>query len=136
MGRRDRAGPSEKVTVMESRITAALAVEFWKLLRAFERAGERLPREQTARAAAQARFSASRLEGLLREAGLSLVHLDGREFEPSLPATAINIEDFEGAENLLVDMTVEPAVVQGMQVILMGKVLLKREEGAHDVSRD
>lgn len=67
---------------------------------------------------------------------MSLVHLDGREFEPSLPATAINIEDFEGAENLLVDMTVEPAVVQGMQVILMGKVLLKREEGAHDVSRD
>ena len=115
---------------------ANLAVEYWKLLRAFEKTIDRLPREHVAKTAAQFRFSARRLDSLLNEGGLKLVTFDGRRFEPNLPASALNAEDFAAAEQLVVETTVEPAVVENMTVLLLGKVVLKKtEDGEHDVSR-
>jgi hypothetical protein len=60
---------------------AHLVVEYWKLLRAFERAIDRLPHEHVAKTAAQLRFSAGRLESLFKEGGLNLVTFDGQKFE-------------------------------------------------------
>lgn len=114
---------------------AHLVVEYWKLLRAFERAIDRLPHEHVAKTAAQLRFSAGRLESLLKEGGLNLVTFDGQKFEPNIPATALNAEDFTDGELLVIDRTVEPAVVENMTVLLLGKVVLKRiKDGGCDVS--
>lgn len=116
---------------------AHLVVEYWKLLRAFERAIDRLPHEHVAKTAAQLRFSAGRLDFLLKEGGLNLVTFDGQKFEPNIPATALNAEDFPDAEFLVIERTVEPAVVENMTVLLVGKVVLKRiEDGECDVSRN
>lgn len=105
-----------------------LAVEYWKLLRAFERAIERLPCEHVAKTAAQFRYSAARLDSLLKEGGLILVTFDGQRFEPNLPASALNAEDFAEGEELIVETTVEPAVVENLTVLLLGKVVLKKTE--------
>ena len=114
---------------------AHLVVEYWKLLRAFERAIDRLPHEHVPKTAAQLRFSAGRLESLLKEGGLNLVTFDGQKFEPNIPAAALNAEDFSDDELLAVDRTVEPAVVENMTVLLLGKVVLKKiENGGCDVS--
>lgn len=114
---------------------AHLVVEYWKLLRAFERAIDRLPHEHVAKTAAQLRFSAGRLESLLKEGGLNLVTFDGQKFEPNIPATALNAEDFTDGKLLVIDRTVEPAVVENMTVLLLGKVVLKRiKDGGCDVS--
>jgi hypothetical protein len=107
-----------------SQTTAKLAVEYWKLLRAFERALERLPSEHAPRTAAQLRYSAGRLDSLLAEGGLNLVTFEGRPFEPNLPVTALNAEDFAGIVDLVVESTVEPAVVADMKVLLWGKVIV------------
>ena len=107
---------------------ANLAVEYWKLLRAFERTIDRLPCEHVAKTAAQLRFSARKLDSLLNEGGLNLVTFDGQRFEPNLPASALNAEDFAAGEQLIVETTVEPAVVENMTVLLLGKVVLKKTE--------
>ena len=114
---------------------AHLVVEYWKPLRAFERAIDRLPHEHVAKTAAQLRFSAGRLESLFKEGGLNLVTFDGQKFEPNIPATALNAEDFTDGELLAIERTVEPAVIENMTVLLLGKVILKRiEDGECDVS--
>lgn len=121
----------------QSTTPAHLAVEYWKLLRAFERTVDRLPREHVAKTSAQLRFSARRLELLLDECGLKLVTFDGQEFEPNLPMTALNSDDFSDGELLTVDTTIEPAVVENMTVLHLGKVVLKKaKDGGHDVSGD
>jgi hypothetical protein len=119
----------------ENTITARLAVEYWKLLRAFERALERVPEEHKIRIAAQAKFSAGRLESIMREAGLNLATFDGQTFEPNLPVAAINGSDFDDEVGLVIETTVEPAVIEGMQVLAMGKVILTKRNSDH-ASRD
>ena len=121
---------------MDNNLTLAhLAVEFWKLLKAFERTIRRLPNEHVARTTAQLRFSAGKLNSLLESSGLNLVTFDGQQFEPSIPATALNVDDFTNDEKLIIEATVEPAVVENMNVLLLGKVVLKKiDEGECDVS--
>lgn len=116
---------------------AELAVEYWKLLRAFERTIERLPPEHVARTAAQLRFSAGRLDALLKEGGLRLVTFEGQAYEPNLPVTALNADDFSDGDRLAIETTVEPAVVRDMSVLLLGKVVLNKiEDRENDVSRN
>ena len=116
------------------RTLAHLAVEYWKLLRAFERTIDRLPHEHVAKTAAQLKFSARKLDSLLGEGGLNLVTFDGQKYEPNLPATALNADDFTDGEQLTVETTVEPAVIEDMTVLLLGKVVLKiTEDGGCDV---
>src|SRR5262245_20782782 len=102
-------------------IAAHLAVEYWKLLRAFERTPDQVAEEHKSKAAAQAKFSAGALDAILREAGLKLATFDGHAFVPNLPVAAINGSDFEGTADLVIETTVEPAIIEDMQVLAMVK---------------
>ena len=118
-----------------SKTLAHLAVEYWKLLKAFERTIGRLPHEHVAKTTAQLRFSAGKLDALLKEADLNLVTFDGQRFEPNIPATALNVDDFTDGDILTIETTIEPAVVENMNVLLLGKVVLKKsEDGGRYVS--
>ncbi len=117
-----------------STTTAKLAVELWKLLRAFERTVQLLPTEHQARSQAQLRFSAGRLDSLLTESGLVLAVFDGQPFEPNLPLSAVNGDEFASVDGLVVQQTIEPAVVSDGRVLVMGKVIIGK--GGTDVSRD
>jgi hypothetical protein len=105
-------------------VLARLAVEYWKLLRSFERAIDLTSQDARVRLSAQARYAAGRLEALLSDAKMKIVSFDGMSFEVNLPAVAINGEDVSGLENVFVERTIEPAVIFDMNVILMGKVFL------------
>jgi hypothetical protein len=107
-------------------VLARLAVEYWKLLRSFERIVESAPLDARTRLSAQVRYAANRLEGLLLDANMKVVSFDGVAFEVNLPAIAINGEDLVGLDNLVVEQTIEPAIVSDMTVLLMGKVLLEQ----------
>ncbi len=111
-----------------------LAVDHWRLIRVLARLVDRLPQESQARVAAQARFAGSQLEALVKDQGLSLVTFEGRAFDPSLPVTAVNADDFVGASALLVSETVEPTVMADGRVIQLGKVLVS--QGGVDASRN
>jgi hypothetical protein len=111
-----------------------LAVEHWRLIRILSRLVERLPPEIQARVAAQARFASNQLEALAKDQGVALVAFEGRAFEPSLPVTAVNAEDFTGAEALLVSDTVEPTVMANGRVVHLGKVVIAL--GGADASRN
>jgi hypothetical protein len=120
----------------ENLVLADLAIEFWKALRAHERTLQHVPILQLPKVEAQIRFSTSRLDFLLQQTGLSLVLFSGT-YTPNLPATAMNGDEFSGTnETLLIERTVEPAIVhqEGMRVVRMGKVWLQK--GSPNVSRD
>ena len=103
---------------------AKLAAEYWKLHRSFERMADLMPPDTRARHLAQARYAATRLETLLQEERMKVVSFDAQPFEVNLPAVAVNAEDVAGLDRLVVERTVEPAVMRDMDVILTGKVLL------------
>lgn len=111
-----------------------LAVEHWRLIRVLERLIDRLPVEAQARVVAQARFAASKLNGLVTQNGFQLETFDGRTFEPSLPVTAVNADEFAGDMELHVRETLEPTVLSNGHVLKLGKVTLG--QGATDASRN
>jgi hypothetical protein len=71
---------------------AKLATEFWRLLRITEKALAEVPPEKAAGAAAQLRYSGSRLSTICAGAGLHLVAYDGELYEPNLPVTVANAD--------------------------------------------
>lgn len=119
-----------------SKVLVGIAVEHWKLLRALEVAIERLPYEHHSRTVAQWRYFEGRLRPMLAECGLRLETFDGQRFEPNLPVTALNADEFTDGGPLVVDVTVEPAVIENMVVLHLGKVVVKRiaEDGGNHVS--
>lgn len=109
----------------EQGILVRMAIEYWKLNRALDKAVERLPDEHKSKTLAQSKFSSGRLDAFMKESGLNIVTFDGQRFEANLPATAINGDDFEGSDILVVEATIEPAIVDSaMKVVSMGKVIL------------
>lgn len=112
-------------------IAARLAVDYWRLLRAFERALDRIPDEHKAKTIAQAKFSAGQLDAIMRDAGLKIVTFEGQAFSPNLPIAAINGGDFDGEDDLVIETTVEPAIMKGMDVLAMGKVIVTKRGGGH-----
>ena len=113
---------------------AKLAVEHWRLVRVLARLVERLPQEAQARVAAQARFAGSQLDTIVKDQGLSLVTFEGRVFDPSLPVTAVNADDFAAGATLVVGDTIEPTVMADGRVVQLGKILLS--QGGVDASRN
>ena len=105
---------------------AELASEYWKLLKSFERAAVAAPDGARTRLLAQARYASARLESILDSVGMRVVALDGLPFEINMPAVAINADDFAGDERVVVERTIEPAIVSDMTVIITGKVYLTR----------
>jgi hypothetical protein len=110
--------------VISQKEVAELAAEYWKLLRAFERAAVLAPDSAKARLTAQARYSGERLSTVLERIGMRVVSFDGVKFEVNLPAVAVNAEDINPQISCFVERTLEPAVVTENTVILTGKVFL------------
>ncbi len=106
---------------------AAMAVDFWKLLRVTERALTALPEEKRKRIEAQLRFSASRLNGHLSDLHISLPTFQGQAFGPELPAVAVNADEFKDAESLVVEFAVEPAILIDGKVVQNARVMLKED---------
>ena len=102
---------------------ASLAVDYWKLLRSFERLAGEFPEDRSARLQAQARFSAGRLASHLEASGLQFATFEGQIISPSIPVVAINADEVGGLSVILVESTIEPAVVAGSRVILAGRVV-------------
>lgn len=102
---------------------ANIAIDYWKLLRSFEKMVDGISDERAPRLQAQARFSSSRLTSNLNELGLQLSSYDGEELTASLPALAVNAEELGGAEQIFVESTIEPAVLAGVRVILASRVV-------------
>ncbi len=106
-------------------VVGRLAIEYWRLLKAFEKSSGAGP-GASSREAAQARYAASKLASILSEIDMRLVAFDGERFEPGLPVSAINADEFESEDDLVIAATIEPAVILRDNVKITGRVLLEK----------
>ncbi|USI79079.1 hypothetical protein [Sphingopyxis sp. USTB-05] len=113
---------------------ANLAIDYWKLLRSCERISDNLSGDRSERFAAQVRFSSGRLAQHLSSLEVELATFEGQIFGPEIPAVAINHDEFDDAEPLVVDKAIEPAIICKGQVIHSARVAVKKAE--NNVSRN
>ena len=58
---------------------------------------------------------------------LKLVNFEGESFTSGIPATAVNLEDFESDDDLYVKQTVEPTIIDDNGAIIhSGSIIVEK----------
>ena len=97
----------------EIRTIAALASEFWKLLRRWNALRSHCPIQPSPNQS-PGPLCGGCLNSILAERSMSVVTFDGRQFEVNLPVSAVNADEFADQDGLVVERTLEPTVVVDM----------------------
>jgi len=119
----NNSAPSQEI--LEQSLTE-ITVESWRFARLFSRLMEKLDAGDSSRYVNQYRFYLKRLEDSLSQAGMRLVNLEGQPYDAGMAATAINSEDFEQTDQLVVDHMVEPIIMGSEGVLKTGTLMLKK----------
>lgn len=104
-----------------------LAVEGWRLCRSLERTLARIDEASRRRAASQLRWHERSVESALASAALRLVDLAAQPFDAGLPATPLNLDDFDSDDALVVDYMLEPVILGADGVVRVGTVILRKD---------
>lgn len=117
---------SDDANLEQARNLAEVATLAWKLAEALGGELEQALPERAQAGQAMLRFATRRLDTLLAQSGLNLVTFDGQDWGAQIPANPINADEVEGCEDVAVDQTVEPTILRGTQVVLPGRILLRK----------
>jgi len=103
-----------------------LAIESWRFQKLFVRALTKLDAGESLRFSNQHRFYVKRIEECLAEAGFKLVSIEGQLYEPGAAVTALNLNDFNAEEELVIDQMIEPVVMSPSGLFRAGTVMLRK----------
>ena len=105
-----------------------LAVESWRFSRLFAKLTSKLDAGESSRYVNQYRYYVKKIESILERAGLRIVNVEGQLYDPGMAASALNIEDFEGDDHLLVDQMLEPIIMGNDGIVRAGTVMLRKAQ--------
>ena len=103
-----------------------LIVNNWRFVKNYELLITKINPEERNNFLSKLNWYKKNLEESLNEVEIKLVSLENKKYDPGIAATALNIEDFDNNDNLIVEQMIEPIVMGSNGVIKNGLVLLKR----------
>jgi molecular chaperone GrpE (heat shock protein) len=119
----DKAQESSEEQAIDSLIT--IAVEAWRFKRVFQRLLAKVDAGESKRYQNQFDWFMKQVEGSLAKAGLRVVNVEGQIFDPGVAATPLNIEDFDEAEELIIDQMLEPIIMGPEGLVKTGTATLR-----------
>ncbi|HEV7611616.1 MAG TPA: hypothetical protein VGO37_07070 [Steroidobacteraceae bacterium] len=120
------AGDQSAVSVDAEKSLIALAVESWRFSRVFERLAHRLDAAEIARYVSQLDYFRRRIEETLDSVALTLVNMEGHDFDPGMAVRALNLDDFGPDDTLVVEQMIEPIIMGREGLRRQGAVMLRR----------
>ena len=106
-----------------------MILESWRFLNAFRNAMTSLSLDEQKRYQGRCSWFDRRLNEIVETAGLRIVAINqGEIYDIGMAVTALNIEDFQVDETLIVEQMVEPIIMEKDTVIRCGSVILGRKE--------
>ncbi|WP_221620976.1 hypothetical protein [Ralstonia sp. SET104] len=112
-------GPSQDALVN-------VCVESWRFIKVYQRLLTKLDATEAQRYQGQVRYFQKQIEDNLARLDLRQVEFDGQSFDTGLPVTAINLADFAAEDRLVIEQTIEPAILGLHGLVRMGSVTVKR----------
>lgn len=116
----------DPVLLRESVIS--MVVESWRVSRVFERILNKLDAGEKTRYVSQFRWFMKKVDEALLQANMKVVNVEGQVFDPGMAATAINIDEFDSEDTLIVDKMLEPIIMDNDGIVRSGTVILKKVE--------
>ncbi len=105
---------------------AEIAAESWRYQLALGKVLKRMDAIEAERFSRQYGYFASKVNRAVASAGLTVLDLTGQGYNPGLPVQAMNLEEFDEDEDLIITQTIEPVIMIGHRVIKTGVVTLDR----------
>ena len=104
-----------------------MATESWRLFKVLERLMSSLDVKEQQRYQSKIRWFVKKTEESLKNAGLNIVNYEGRPYDPGIPASPINLEDFQQEEQLYVTQMLEPVILDSEgNIVKTGTIALGR----------
>ena len=119
--------PQEQKALKDSII--AIAIEYWRLVKVLERLLNTLDANESKRYQGKIRWFSKKTEEALTTAGLRIVNYEGHRYDPGIPASPINLEDFQPDDKLYITQMLEPVIVDTEgNVVKTGTIAIGRIE--------
>lgn len=103
---------------------AEIAAEAWRYERALGKVLKKLDVMDAERFGRQYKYFAARVERAVATAGLSVLDLTGQSYSVGLPVQAMNLEEFDEDEDLIITQTIEPVIMMDGRVLKTGVVMV------------
>ncbi len=104
----------------------ALTTESWHFTTVYEAMITKLDASEQRKSLGRLRWHRRKMEQALQESGIRIVNVEGHMYDPGMAATPVNLEDFEADDLLVVNRMLEPIIMEGTNLVKMGRVTLKR----------
>lgn len=104
---------------------AELIVEDYRFRRSYLSVMEKLFTEEKRKYESAYNFHLNKTAELSKKLGLRIVDFEGKTYDEGLPITPLNADEFNIADNLIVEQTIEPTVLTtDGNIIRYGKIIL------------
>ncbi len=103
-----------------------MAVENWRLSRLFIKAVSKLDPSETNKYIGQLRYFQKNIETTLDDCNLKIVNIEGQSYDVGMAAVAMNIEDFEESDKLIIESMIEPIIMGIDGIKRQGMVMLRK----------
>ncbi|MGY2490092.1 hypothetical protein [Cupriavidus sp. CP313] len=103
-----------------------VCVESWRFIKVYQRLLSKVDATEAQRYQGQVRYFQKQIEDNLASLDLRQVEFDGQTFDTGLPVTAINLADFAAEDHLVIEQTIEPAILGIHGLVRMGSVTVKK----------
>ena len=117
----------EDYEVMKNSLIS-IAGELFRFEGVFARILARMPTDEQIKYSSQYSWFSKKVIKALDTAGLRVINLQGKEYDPGMAATPINLDDFGPDDRLYVEQMVEPIIMEQGNVVKTGTILLGRLE--------
>lgn len=103
-----------------------MVVECWRFERLFRKVTTKLDAGEAAKYISQMRYFNKKVEDILDRFDLKLINLEGQSYEPGMAIVALNLDEFESSDSLIVEQMAEPIIMDKNGLKKMGTVILRR----------
>lgn len=106
---------------------AEIAAESWRFKLALNKALKKMDVMDAERFSRQYDYFESRVTTAMSMANLTILDLTGQAYDVGLPIQAMNLDEFDEDEPLIVSQTIEPVIMMEGRVIKTGMVMVSRQ---------
>lgn len=106
----------------------SIGSELQRFEKVFLHAINKLDADEQNKYISQFNWFSRRVDKALVAAGLTIVNLEGKKYDPGMAVTPVNIDEFDPADQLYVTQMIEPVIMSNGSILRTGTVLLGRIE--------
>ena len=103
-----------------------MIVECWRFAKLFVKVTNKLDAGEAAKYVSQLRYFNKKIEDILNRFDLKLINLEGQTYEAGMAIVALNLDEFDSSDDLIVEQMTEPIIMDKNGLKKMGTVILRR----------